>query len=57
LLQSPALTKPMEAATEQSARVIDTAFWRAIILITFFFVMLALYRTYTVKLLRPKAGA
>jgi hypothetical protein len=57
LLQSPALNKPMEAAAEHSSRVMDAAFWRAIILITFFFVLLALYRTFTVKLLHPKAGA
>ncbi len=57
LLQSPALTKPMEAVTEQSARVMDAAFWRAILLIVFFFVMLASYRTYTTKVLQPKTAA
>lgn len=57
LLQSPALTKPMEAVTEQSARVMDAAFWRAILLIVFFFVMLASYRTYTTKVLHRKTAA
>jgi hypothetical protein len=57
LLQSPALSKPMEAVSEHSTRVMDAALWRAALLIVFFFVMLASYRTYTSKVLSRRTGA
>ncbi|MGL4576163.1 MAG: hypothetical protein ACRCV9_15380 [Burkholderiaceae bacterium] len=50
LAQSPAFMKPVNAAAETGTRVMDAAFWRGLILIVVFFVMLTLYRYVTARL-------
>ena len=57
LMQVSALaTDRIDYATRQGATIVNSAFWKLVTLIVVFFVALALYRLFTVRVLRVQGG-